>query len=278
MPRYLTIHKWDETFENADTRKRQRLGWYLAPSGMDSRGYLALVSRFPQDQGMMAFGVFHAICQLSATLGKSVRGRLKNTDGEPMEIEQIATLLRLQICHLSAALEILTDPRIGWLRWVEIPDDLPPVCQSHPGFVKGEGEGEGEGTLSLSKESPPAGKKPPPRHEAPRHQPAPKNDSPPSHPPSIEECETVACNHHPANKIFAASVAREFHGIFTVKDWQTNAGDNLLHNGKWRARLLQMLEEKGRNQAARFPGKPSAQHGNKPASPRPGEYIETTKL
>lgn len=150
MARTLTIHRWNETFENADTRKRERLKSFHAPSGLESRGYLALVGRFPKDKAMMAFGVFQALCQLSATFPSKARGSFKNSDGEPMELQQIAMLLRLEICHLEEAFEILTDKRVGWLRWVGDADEsathLPPICHPSPGFVQGEGEGEVEGT------------------------------------------------------------------------------------------------------------------------------------
>lgn len=144
MPRILHITRWCDTFESADTRKRERLKYFHAPSGCDSRGYLNLVSRFPQEKALLAFGVFQALCQLSATLGRSVRGSFKNTDGTAMDIQQIACLVRIQECHLVAALEILCDEKVKWCRWEDNPANLPHTCHSSPGFVQGEGEGEGE--------------------------------------------------------------------------------------------------------------------------------------
>jgi len=141
----LKINRWNETFENADTRKRERLKFFYAPSGCDSHGYLSLVSRFPQDRAMMAFGVFQALCQLSATLGRSTRGTFKNSDGTSMDLQQLSCLLRIEICHVSAALEILTDKRVKWCSWDESAENLPPSCQVHPAFVQGEGQGKGEG-------------------------------------------------------------------------------------------------------------------------------------
>jgi hypothetical protein len=145
MIQTLQICRWRETFESADTRKRERLKFFHAPSGCDSRGYLNLVSRFPQAEAMAAFGIFQALCQLSATLGRLTRGTFRNSDGSPMDIQQISCLLRIEKCHLSAALEILTDERIKWLEWVEPADNLPTICREHPGFVQGEGEGKGKG-------------------------------------------------------------------------------------------------------------------------------------
>lgn len=141
----LCITRWSETFENADTRKRERLKSFHAPSGCESRGYLTLVSRFPQDKAMMAFGVFQALCQLSATLGKSIRGRFENTDRAPMDLQQLACLLRIEVCHLVAALEILTDSKVRWCFWSGDSVNLPIICHTPPGFVQGEVEGEVEG-------------------------------------------------------------------------------------------------------------------------------------
>lgn len=150
----LHIVRWNETFESADTRKRERLKFFHAPSGCESRGYLNLVSRFPQDRAMMAFGVFQSLCQLSATLGRSVRGSFKNSDGTPMDLQQISCLLRLESCHVSAALEILTDSRVKWCHWEPSADNLPVICHPSPGFVQGEGQGkgqvEGEGEVGRS--------------------------------------------------------------------------------------------------------------------------------
>ena len=64
--------------------------------------------------------------------------------------------------------------------------------------------------------------------------------------PSIEDCEAWACERLPALKPFAASVARQFWGIFDRKDWRTDSAEDLLHRGKWKSRLLQMLEEESR--------------------------------
>jgi hypothetical protein len=163
IPSTLHIVRWAEIFENADTRKRERLKSFHAPSGLESRGYLALVSRFPQDRAMMAFGVFQALCQLSATLGRSVRGSFKNSDGTPMDLQQLSVLLRIEICHLSAALEILSDQRVRWVSWGSSADNLPTICRSSPSFVQGEGEGEGEGkqAMRVREESDPLPESPP---------------------------------------------------------------------------------------------------------------------
>ena len=157
------INKWAETFENADTRKRQRLGWFLCPSGNDSAGYLELMSYGPD--GVAAFGVFLAICQWSATRGKNQRGEISRNDGRPMSVDLLATTIRVHADVVAKSLPLLCHPDVGWMSnentgKTEKPigvqktnleksaGDLPVVCQSHPkdsSIVKGEGEGEGEG-------------------------------------------------------------------------------------------------------------------------------------
>ena len=145
MADVIKIRRWNETFENADTRKRQRLKSFHCPSGTDSRGLLNLLCHFPQEDALKAFGVFQMLCQLSATLPASVRGSFVHTNSEPMSPEYLSRVLRIEICHLSAALKILGDERVAWIYTTDKKDNMPPPRQSPPRFVQGEGEGEGEG-------------------------------------------------------------------------------------------------------------------------------------
>jgi hypothetical protein len=151
------IAKWNETFENADTRKRVRLGWFLCPSGVESAGYIELMS-YGED-GIKAFAVFLAICQWSATCLPHVRGKLARSSGKPADERQIAASLRMPIEVVRRSLEILCHPEIGWIEKIgdsetiekhkestESASHLPPICQSSAGHLpQGEGEGEGEG-------------------------------------------------------------------------------------------------------------------------------------
>jgi len=153
------ISRWNETFENADTRKRVRLGWFHCPSGTDSSGYIELMSH--GEDGIKAFAVFLAICQWSATCLPHVRGRLARSSGKPADERQIAAMIRMPIEVVSRSLELLSDVDIGWIvkvedeEQVEKPKEidesatcLPVVCQSPASSMpqgKGKGQGEGEG-------------------------------------------------------------------------------------------------------------------------------------
>jgi len=149
----VEILNWRECFENADTRKRQRLKSFHNPSGVDSAGYIALASK--GEAGMAAFGVFLALCQLSATFEFKHRGRFLRSNGSPMTLELLAATLRLKPCQLSASLEVLASEEVKWVAYLDnfnqSASSLPPICQSSPGFVQGEGEGEGEGEDSKLK-------------------------------------------------------------------------------------------------------------------------------
>jgi hypothetical protein len=153
------IKNWNETFENADTRKRVRLGWFLCPTGIDSSGYIELMSHGAK--GAQAFGVFIAICQWSATCLPVVRGSCARSDGRPMSARQMASILRIPEDIVTDALKLLSSPDIGWMECVnaEKPSEITPsasglplVCQSSADAMpQGEGEGkekgEGEGEV-----------------------------------------------------------------------------------------------------------------------------------
>ena len=140
----LRINKWSETFENADSRKRQRLGFFYAPSGCDSAGYLALMSEFEPAEGWQTIGIFMALCQQAATMRREVRGSFINSSGKPMTVAQVAMLIRCEKSLLERAIEILTDERVKWLS----ADDVPPICQSSasviPSLWEGQGQGQGQ--------------------------------------------------------------------------------------------------------------------------------------
>ena len=149
----IQIKNWNETFENADTRKRQRLGWFLCPTGTDSAGYIELMSH--GERGIRAFAVFTAICQWSATCVPVVRGSCARSDGRAMSARQIATVIRMPENIVTDALELLASEDVGWILCentdvssvkAQSAGSMPVPCQSPAGSVpQGEGEGKGEG-------------------------------------------------------------------------------------------------------------------------------------
>ena len=161
----IEIVKWSECFESADTRKRQRLGWFLSPSGCDSKGFRKLM-RMGKD-GLIALGFFQSLCQSMATMSLSVRqsGTFRNSDQSLMEFDDIVELSRLDGMDPADYRQIIGRlVRVGWvslhksLNSEQSATSLPPICHSSPSFVQGEGEGEGEGQeeeQGQEKETPP---------------------------------------------------------------------------------------------------------------------------
>ena len=109
----LIIKRWNETFETADTRKRQRLGWFMNPSGCESSGYIELMSH--GTQGIIAFGVFQAICQWSATNRQEIRGQLARSDGSALNVRQVAAFIRMPPDIVENAIRLLSSSYVGWI-------------------------------------------------------------------------------------------------------------------------------------------------------------------
>lgn len=131
----IRITKWGDTFENAWTRKRVRLGWFNCPSGNDSSGYIALMSH--GERGILAFSVFIAICQWSATCLPKIRGECARSDGRPLNPAQIAILIRMPEHVVEDAISLLASPEVGWMQVdtayltaekPQVSTNLPPAC------------------------------------------------------------------------------------------------------------------------------------------------------
>jgi len=148
----IEIVKWSQCFESADTRKRQRLGWFLSPSGCDSKGFRKLMR--DGKEGLAALGFFQALCQSLATMSISTRqsGTFQNSDGSMMEFEDILEVSRLG--GMSPADYRQITGRLVASGWIVLhksldleqnADSLPPICHLSPSFVQGEGEGQEEG-------------------------------------------------------------------------------------------------------------------------------------
>ena len=122
-----SITKWSDTFENADSRKRQRLGWVLFPTGCDSIGYIELMAHGAD--GVAAFGTFASLCQWSATSCRSLRGLLCRSNGSEMTVEQLSAVIRQPVKVVKRSLQLLVE--VGWLKYEntglvdENGDDLP---------------------------------------------------------------------------------------------------------------------------------------------------------
>lgn len=72
--------------------------------------------------------------------------------------------------------------------------------------------------------------------------------------PTVDECEQHARGHAPDHHAdFAASVAREFHGVYSSMQppWTTRVGDDLTRSESWRHKLNSKIESELRNEISR---------------------------
>lgn len=143
MPETITITNWTGTFENAESRKLERLNYFKSPIGVDSSGYLELVTEH-QEAGILAFGVFQALCQAAATFPKGKRGRFEKAKRGPMSIRQIAALIRMPENIVADAIKLLASQEVGWITIEESPNNLPIISQSSPSQIPTESQPEPE--------------------------------------------------------------------------------------------------------------------------------------
>lgn len=159
----LRIRAWNETFENAKTRKLMHLEWIFLPSGVDSAGYLELMGL--GQEGIQAFAVFVAICQWSATCRPNIRGSCARSDGKPLSVRQLALVLRMPLDVVENAIKVLSSPDVGWIVeddsentnvFQQSANDPPVVCQpsaNDPPVVSVQGrEGKGRERKGITTE------------------------------------------------------------------------------------------------------------------------------
>lgn len=118
----ISINKWREVFENANSRKLMQLKFYMAPAGCSSSGYIELLTEYGEE-GLMAYGAFHSLCQLMATRPKEHRGSFLKSSGEPMSVRQISMLIHIDEKLLNKCLELLMLKSVAWVSTDEIPNE-----------------------------------------------------------------------------------------------------------------------------------------------------------
>lgn len=103
------IRSWDEIFETSESRKLKRTSWVPIPNKHDGRGYRRIMSR---PDGVEIMGGFVLVAQVASRM--AMRGRLVDRDG-PLSAEDIALKLGAPVEKIQAAIEVCSDPQIGWI-------------------------------------------------------------------------------------------------------------------------------------------------------------------
>lgn len=135
-----SVRDWDKHFENAQSRKVEKLGWIPQPIKHDGLTYRRVI----QIHGMEVYGAWCLILQVAAKCPK--RGVLSDSDGRPLTASDLSFKTGGSESAFQNALKILSGERIGWLASSEL------VADSHTAGAELNGM-EGNGTEGKGKES-----------------------------------------------------------------------------------------------------------------------------
>ncbi len=107
--RAWAIKHWNETFENAASRKLRHLDYFPF---LTDRGSLRFKQLLHTPEGGLAYGHFAAIVQYSATL--PCRGLLVRS-GRPLTVALLGLELGVPEAVLAPSWAVLVSPDIGWI-------------------------------------------------------------------------------------------------------------------------------------------------------------------
>ncbi len=108
-PVYL-VAGWREIYENSETRKLRRLRWFPASNRHDTGGYRRVISH---PRGLEIYGAW--ILMLACASKAPIRGILASAD-EPFNGEDLGYQTGAPQEVFDLAFEVLSSPRVGWLR------------------------------------------------------------------------------------------------------------------------------------------------------------------
>ena len=109
-----SISRWDELFENAMSRRFDRVKWFACPI-KKGKGYHVLAQRSGA-RFFEVYGIFISLCALAAQT--PYRGILSDASG-PYTLDIIAALIGngCATAQIESAVDLLSDPHVGWLRY-----------------------------------------------------------------------------------------------------------------------------------------------------------------
>ena len=154
----LSVRNWNMHFENAESRKVRVCSFVCLPNKHDGKGYARIATCA---KSCRAFTGWMLILQVASKMPQ--RGLLVDEDGA-LDVDDLAAMTRFESSVFDDAIEVLTQPKIGWLEWVDVPEELElsgrkqdkipirrdvpgraGICRDAPGRREGKGT-EGKGT------------------------------------------------------------------------------------------------------------------------------------
>ena len=123
----LVIADWDKVFENALSRKIDKLPWIRMPNTHDGDSFIELLEGHPN--GTAHYGCWALLVQVASKTNP--RGSLIRKDGTPHTAESVSRIVRAKVEIMTEAIRRLL--AIGWLIETE-PNTTQPVSTTPVGY------------------------------------------------------------------------------------------------------------------------------------------------
>jgi hypothetical protein len=163
------IPAWDRCHENNKSRERDSCRFAFYPNKLDGLGFVRLMNRA---DGATSYGIFHMLVALCSAQRRPRNGYLTEDgarDGRPLDAVDLALKFRRPQAEIQAALDVLSDPAIGWLVRHErgavsgqcpdsaraVPAECPPSAQEGKGKEGKEGNGKKASAIADACTEPP---------------------------------------------------------------------------------------------------------------------------
>lgn len=107
------VRRWNEQFENAQSRKVEKASWVPVPNKHDGKSFRRLMTL---PNGPAIYGAWMLILQVASKCPN--RGELIDEDG-PLSAEDISLKTCVDESLIKDAITVLCSPKIGWLESFE---------------------------------------------------------------------------------------------------------------------------------------------------------------
>jgi len=125
----LAIAKWNEVFENSNSRKLKRMEWVPMPTDLiGSTGYNLMLDEFESDAPAM-YGTWSALVAIASQC--NVRGTLADGQGNPLKISHLSRKSGFPAESFERLINWATTKEVSWLVSTEN-DDPPPISHQSP--------------------------------------------------------------------------------------------------------------------------------------------------
>ena len=131
--RILAIAKWNEAFENSNSRKLKRMEWVPMPTDLiGSTGYNLMLDEF-ESEAPSIYGAWSALVAIASQC--STRGTLADGQGNPLKISHLSRKSGFPAETFERLIEWATSKEVSWLILVGKPeenDDPPDASHQSP--------------------------------------------------------------------------------------------------------------------------------------------------